>query len=72
MKNTYMPLDMLFVDATGAIVDIYADAKPMDLTQIGSAQEVRSVIELNAGETARRGIKVGDHVISQVPTEGAP
>lgn len=62
MKNTLLPLDMLFIGENGAITGIAADTKPMSETLIGSPGPVTAVLELNAGEAARRGIRVGDVV----------
>lgn len=63
MKNTLIPLDMLFVDATGHIVNIHERAVPQSLATIAAAAPVRAVIELNGGTAARLGIKPGDRVI---------
>ena len=63
MKNTLIPLDMLFVDATGHIVNIHERAVPGSLETIAAAAPVRAVIELNGGTAARLGIRPGDQVI---------
>jgi len=63
MKNTLIPLDMLFVDARGQIVNIHERAVPGSLETIGSGAPVRAVIELNGGTVARLGIKPGDRVV---------
>ena len=63
MKNTLIPLDMLFVDATGHIVNIHERAVPGSLDPIAAAAPVRAVIELNGGTAARLGIRPGDRVI---------
>jgi uncharacterized protein len=63
MKNTLIPLDMLFVDTTGHIVNIHERAVPASLATIAAAAPVRAVIELNGGTAARLGIKPGDRVI---------
>jgi uncharacterized membrane protein (UPF0127 family) len=62
MKNTLIPLDMLFVDATGHIVNIHERAVPGSLDVIAAAAPVRGVIELNGGTAARLGIQPGDRV----------
>ncbi|HWK45551.1 MAG TPA: DUF192 domain-containing protein [Stellaceae bacterium] len=62
MKNTLLPLDMLFVGADGKIVNIRERAVPGSLENIESAGPVRAVIELNGGTVARLGIKPGDTV----------
>ena len=63
MKNTLIPLDMLFVDAAGRIVNIHERAIPGSLATIAAAAPVRAVIELNGGTAARLGIRPGDKVI---------
>jgi uncharacterized protein len=63
MKNTYVALDMLFVDMTGRILVIAADTKPLSLDFIPSNVAVGAVLEIKAGETKRRGIKVGDRLL---------
>jgi uncharacterized membrane protein (UPF0127 family) len=62
MKNTLIPLDMLFVRADGVIANIKADAKPGDLNPIPSDGPIRAVIEIAGGGAAKLGIKPGDHV----------
>jgi uncharacterized membrane protein (UPF0127 family) len=62
MKNTFVPLDMLFFDTQGQITHIHAGAKPQDETIIESRGVVSGVLELLAGEAARRGIRVGDRI----------
>jgi len=59
MKNTYIPLDMLFVAVDGHVVKI-AHALPHDETTISSEIAVNGVIELQAGICAKLHIKVGD------------
>lgn len=49
MKNTYIPLDMIFVDAQGQIVSIANGAKPMDETPISSIYPAKYVIEVSSG-----------------------
>src|ERR1700738_285504 len=63
MKNTLIPLDMLFVDAQGRIVNIHQRAVPQSLDVIPAAAPVRVVIELNGGTAARLGIAPGGRVI---------
>jgi uncharacterized membrane protein (UPF0127 family) len=59
MKNTYIPLDMLFVAVDGHVVKI-AHALPHDETTISSDVAVNAVIELQAGISDKLHIKVGD------------
>jgi hypothetical protein len=62
MRNTLIPLDMLFVDEQGRIVNIHERAVPQSLDVIAAAAPVRAVIELNGGTAARLGIVQGDRV----------
>lgn len=62
MKNTLIPLDMLFVDEHGRIVNIHERAVPESTAIIAAGAPVRAVIELNGGTAARLGIKPGDRV----------
>ena len=62
MRNTLIPLDMLFVDAQGRIVNIHERAVPQSLDVISAAAPVRAVIELNGGTAARLDIFPGDLV----------
>lgn len=62
MRNTYLPLDMLFIKANGRIESIKARTVPLSETSIRSKGKVRAVLELNAGTTSRLSIKPGDLV----------
>ncbi len=62
MKNTKIPLDMLFIDRTGRIAHIAANTVPMSEAIIPSEGPVRAVLEIGGGESARLGIKEGDKV----------
>jgi uncharacterized membrane protein (UPF0127 family) len=63
MKNTLLPLDMLFVDSRGCIVSIRQHARPGSLANIASGVPVSLVVELRAGTVAARSIAVGDRVL---------
>ncbi len=63
MKNTLLPLDMLFVDQRGCVVTIKQDARPGSLATITSRVPVVLVVELKAGTVAAQGIAVGDRVL---------
>jgi len=62
MRNTLIPLDMLFIKADGTILNIHQRAIPRDETGINSIGPVRAVLELNGGTASRLGIKAGDRV----------
>jgi uncharacterized membrane protein (UPF0127 family) len=64
MKNTLIPLDMLFLDSGGRIIDIHERAVPQSLETIAAKGSTRYVIELNGGTAERLGIKPGDRAIS--------
>jgi uncharacterized membrane protein (UPF0127 family) len=71
MKNTLIPLDMLFVDAAGRIVNIHERAVPGSLDAIAAAAPVRAVIELNGGTAARLGIRPRDRVVYPIFDSGS-
>lgn len=62
MKNTLIPLDMLFVDAAGCVADLHERATPGSLETIQSAWPVALVVELPAGTIDEFGLAVGDRV----------
>jgi len=62
MKNTYIELDMLFIDSGGHVVKIIERAPPLRLDLLGSDQPVGAVLELRGGEAGVLGLKVGDQV----------
>jgi len=62
MKNTFIPLDMLFIRADGRIANIAEWTKPRSLDEVASAGPVKAVLELNGGTAARLGLKPGDRV----------
>ena len=66
MKNTYISLDILFIQQDGVIVNIARDTEPGSLSQIASKGRVLGVLELNAGTAERLGIKPGDQVLHAI------
>ena len=70
MKNTYIPLDMLFIKPDGKIESIAERTVPHSLEALSSRGPVRYVLELNGGTTARLGIEPGDSV--EIPKKTAP
>lgn len=64
MKNTIVPLDMLFLDEHGRIIGIHENAVPYSTDIIAAKAPARYVIELHGGTVARLGIKPGDQVTS--------
>ncbi len=62
MKDTYLPLDMIFIGADARVVSIAHDAKPMDETVIPSNAPTLGVLEVDAGVANAIDLKVGDKV----------
>ncbi len=62
MKNTYIPLDMVFVGEDGRIEKIIANARPFSLAVLSSDEPVIAVLEINGGEAKRLGLAIGDKV----------
>ena len=63
MKDTFIPLDMLFIRKDGTIARIAENTEPHSTRTIASGEDVRSVLELNGGVSAKLGIKSGDAVL---------
>lgn len=62
MKNTLIPLDMLFIRADGTVSHIAARTTPQSLDIIAAPQPVRAVLELDGGSTELLGIHPGDRI----------
>jgi uncharacterized protein len=62
MKNTLIPLDMVFADPSGSITHIHENAIPNDLTTIDGGENVQFVLEINGGLARRMGIGLGDQL----------
>ena len=62
MKNTYLPLDMLFIGKDGKIRSIKENARPLDESIIDSKGPIDYVLELNGGTVKRLGIRTGNRV----------
>ena len=63
MKDTFIPLDMLFIRKDGTISQIAENTEPHSTRTISSTEPVYSVLEINGGMAAKLGIKAGDKVI---------
>ena len=66
MKDTPLPLDILFVRADGTISTIAANAVPMSTAEIMSAEPIRAVVEINGGLSVKLGIAPGDRVRASI------
>ncbi len=62
MKNTLIPLDMIFADATGLVTRVHSNAKPLDKTRIDGGDGVAFVLEINGGLAKRLGIVEGSEL----------
>ena len=62
MKNTFIPLDIIYIDEDGYIVRIVENAQPKSTAVMPSEDKVMAVLELNAGQVRQRDISVGDRV----------
>jgi uncharacterized membrane protein (UPF0127 family) len=62
MKNTYIPLDMIFIASSGVVTHVAADAEPLSERIIPSGGPCVAVLELNGGTAASIGLKVGDKI----------
>ena len=68
MRNTLIPLDMLFAGPDGTILSIHANANPLDDTSIPGGDGIQYVLEINGGLATRLGVDVGD--VLQHPSIG--
>jgi uncharacterized membrane protein (UPF0127 family) len=59
MRNTLIPLDMIFADATGLVTHVHSNAVPMDDTSIDGGEGVALVLEINGGLAKRLGVEAG-------------
>ncbi|HEV7344431.1 MAG TPA: DUF192 domain-containing protein [Devosia sp.] len=72
MRNTFIPLDMIFVGADGVVKTIHVNARPHDVTSIPSQVPVRFVLEIPGGRSAEIGLEPGDtmeHALVGTPVE---
>lgn len=68
MRNTLIPLDMLFASSDGTILKMHENAVPLDSTIIDGGPGVQFVLEINGGMASRLGIAPGD--VMQHPSIG--
>jgi len=65
MKNTYIPLDMIFIKENGEIDTIIKMTKPLQIKPLGPETLIKAVLEINGGLTTYLKINKGDIVISK-------
>lgn len=63
MKNTFIPLDMIFLDSQGVIVHVHERAVPHSLETISSKYPSKFVLEINAGQAKQAGLEVGEKML---------
>jgi uncharacterized membrane protein (UPF0127 family) len=71
MKNTPLPLDMIFIKADGTISSIAENAVPFSEEPIPSSEPVRAVLEINAGKSRALGITEGEKVHAAIFGNGS-
>ncbi|MEM6577221.1 MAG: DUF192 domain-containing protein [Pseudomonadota bacterium] len=59
MRNTLIPLDMIFVDSAGVVKKVHSNARPLDETPIFGGNNIQYVLEINGGLSERLGIAPG-------------
>ena len=62
MKNTLIPLDMIFIAPGGRILRIESNAVPLSLDPVSAGESVSAVLEIRGGRAAELGVKAGDKV----------
>ncbi|MEC3860519.1 DUF192 domain-containing protein [Mesobacterium sp. TK19101] len=62
MRNTLIPLDMIFADARGVVQRVHANARPLDETPIPGGPGIQYVLEINGGMAALLGIDAGSQL----------
>ena len=62
MKNTFIPLDAIFINENGKIVDLISDMKPKSLKSNTSNKLCKYVLEVNANSIKEKNIKKGDYI----------
>ncbi|MEO0915995.1 MAG: DUF192 domain-containing protein [Pseudomonadota bacterium] len=62
MRNTLIPLDMIFMDETGTVQHVHENAIPLDETAIPGGESIQYVLEINGGLSGRLGISAGSQL----------
>jgi uncharacterized membrane protein (UPF0127 family) len=69
MKNTYIALDIIYLDKEGSIVHIIYDTKPLDETSLPSNEPAQYVLEINAGLAQTFDLQINDEIKYQILEE---
>jgi uncharacterized protein len=70
MRNTLIPLDIVYIGSDGTVVSITRNAQPLDERPLPSAAPAKYVLELNAGLAAKIGLLPGDRIMQRAITRG--
>ena len=62
MKDTLIPLDMMFIDSTGTVRHVHHEARPLDESPVFGGNDIQYVLEINGGLARQFGIEEGSHV----------
>lgn len=62
MRNTYIPLDMVFISRDGRVINVAENTEPLSERTIASAAPAFAVLEVNAGVASKIGLKAGDRI----------
>jgi uncharacterized membrane protein (UPF0127 family) len=66
MKNTLIPLDIVFIRPDGRVLSIARNARPLDLTPLPAGGQIRGVLEIAGGRAAQIGLMPGDKVLHRI------
>ncbi len=70
MRNTLIPLDMIFIDRTGTVTRVHSNAIPLDETAIDGGPNVLAVLEINGGMAAPMGLAPGVQIQHPLMPQG--
>jgi uncharacterized protein len=62
MKNTYISLDVIFLNSNLRVIGIVENNKPLSLKSISINQKSRYVLEMNGGQAKKNNINIGDYI----------
>lgn len=66
MKNTFIPLDLLFLNQSNVIVDLHSYLKPHSLKSVGSKVPCYKFLEIDKDQIRKKNIKIGDKVVFKI------
>ena len=62
MRNTHIPLDIIFIDSEGIVSDVHREAKPFSEDPIKSSKPCKYAMEFDAGQADRLGFREGESI----------